>query len=327
MPEVRDAGSLPCLPGVKLEGQIQGSREALAQRWGRWGADRPMLVRGRHRRRQFGERRAGCPLRVPDQDRLSGRAIDGRVGDDDLEPQPILQPHNPARDRQGVGRELEVAAARARVEDRLVQDRLPVEVRGAQDPERGARSGEGVQFVQDPAVGVVRAGGNAQVDRQTELLNGAVEPPYRGRSPLGEALDRAPRDLDQKLVEAWVVVEDGARSKTGPVGDVLDTYAHRAPLEQHLARSPRKLLAPLALVLSSNCSNGIRAWRRSLCRGRDLDCSHQTQYRLGAGHRRASRLPPAMRRRPQMGYAPAPRRVSASWSVRVLCILRTTFEE
>jgi hypothetical protein len=58
MPEVRDAGSLPRLPGVKLEGQIQGSREALAQWWDRWGGDRPMLVRGRHRRRRFGERRA-----------------------------------------------------------------------------------------------------------------------------------------------------------------------------------------------------------------------------------------------------------------------------
>ena len=45
VPEVRDAGALSLLPGVKLVGQLESPGEARAERWSRFAAHGPMLFR------------------------------------------------------------------------------------------------------------------------------------------------------------------------------------------------------------------------------------------------------------------------------------------
>ena len=140
-------------------------------------------------------------------------------------------------------------AARARLEDRRVQQRLAVEVRRGEDPEGRARAGEGVELVEQPALRIVGARWHPEVDRQPELLRVTVDPAHRRGPALGEALNRPARDLDQELVEARVVVEDRAGSETCPLGDVLHPHADRAPLEQHLPRRHLELSPSLNLVL------------------------------------------------------------------------------
>ena len=68
-------------------------------------------------------------------------------------------------------------------------------------PKTGLEPVKRVELVEQPALRIVGARRDPEVDREPELLRVTVDPAHRRGAALGEALNRPARDLDQELVE------------------------------------------------------------------------------------------------------------------------------
>src|SRR4051794_36262426 len=180
----------------------------------------------------------------------------GHLAGEHVDAVAVLERHEVAGDPARVAGQVELAGRLALAQDRLVHVDLALDVRRHQVRAVGGAEGDGLELVEQPDLGIARAGRDAEAQRGGELARRLAQLRHRLLALDAEALDRALIGGEEQLVEAVVVVEDVARRHAGRLGHVAQPDVPDALARDDVAGGGHELSSAARLVLGARHSGG-----------------------------------------------------------------------